>query len=274
MSTGTHWMIRQIRHLFEQNPIIQRTFEYPSNYTMRQLLWGTVVAAWMLGAVGGVLILHGYYSLVNFLWLVTWGTTVLSPVVMAGVAAQFMVREIQTGEFELLYLTTMADDKLIWGYIISTMYRMRWLIAVMVAIMPLLVICTFYVLIWLNAIVTNISPYIQSNPPSQTEILLPTLAFMLLVIGMWEAAVLGTATGISFALRYRRRGMAIIVSIAAASFVMFLLTSAVWFALLIPQAAQISMTICAPVIFVVFFVLIWEYMMRWSRLSVRMPSME
>lgn len=267
-------MIQPIRDLFEHNPIIRRTIQHPAKYTMRQLAWGTVVVSWLLGIMGGLLIQQGYYSLVSFLWMVTWGTMILSPVVIAGAAAQFMVTEIQTGQFELLYLTAMADDRLILGYIISMVYRMRLLVAVMVAIMPLLVISTFYVLIWLNVRVTNISPYIQADPPSRGEILLPTLAFMLLVMGMWETAGLGAATGISFALRYRQRGIAIIMSVAACTLAMFMITGAVWLALLIPQAAQVSMTICGPVIFVAFFIMIWEYVMRLSRFSVRMPSEE
>lgn len=267
-------MIRQIQDLFEQNPIIQRTIAQPATYTMRQLLWGIVPVSWSLAALGTVAILEGYYSLVSFLWFVTWGMLVFSPVVIAGATAQLMVAEIQTGQFELLYLTTMADDKLVWGYIISMLYRMRLLVALKVAIMPLLVICTFYILIWLNVVVTNISPFVRAVPPSRSEILLPTLTFMVLTTGMWEANGLGAATGIRFALRYRQRGMAIIASIAASTFAMFLLTSAVWFALLLPQAAQVSITICAPVIFVVFFLLIWDYMLRWARVSVRMPSEE
>ncbi|MCI0712888.1 MAG: hypothetical protein L0154_22215 [Chloroflexi bacterium] len=267
-------MIRQIQKLFEQNPIIQHTIHHPAKYTMRQLLWGIVPVSWSLAALGTVAILEGYYSLVSFLWFVTWGVMVFSPVVIAGATAQWMVTEIQTGQFELLYLTTMADDKFIWGYVISMLYRMRLLIAVMVAIMPLLVISTFYILIRLNVVVTNISPFIQATPPSRLEILLPTSVFMILTIGMWGASGLGAAAGVSYALRYRQRSMAIMVSIISTTVAMLLLTSAVWFALLLPQAAQVSITICSPVIFVVFFVLIWDYMLRRARLSVRMPSEE
>lgn len=267
-------MFEQIQQIITQNPVLRQKLSAYKARQMRFVIYGTGLLAMLLLGLGVLLLLTGAYRLLMMGWVMAWIVVLGVPVMVAVIATQSTALDLQTGHYQLLYMTTLSDDNLIIGYLASVLYRARYLIGLAVGFVPLLDVGTFYMLIWMNAKVRSVSAYVTPVPPSQVAILLPAVVFSVVALVVSGTSVLTGLIGISFALHYRQLWHAIGLTIMAASVSVLTVTGAVWVALLVPQASQLVISICSPLVFIAFYGIIWEYMLNWTRKAVRTPSDE
>ena len=138
---------------FAHNPMIAHLQRRAATdrLSIGRLLW------WVFG--GGLLLLVGsvwavqnsYFRLMDGAWLLAWAVSFGVPMATAGTAALLTVRDIQSGPFDLLYMSQLSDEAIVGGYVALSLYRVRPLIALVMAILPLHVVAAFYTLIETNA---------------------------------------------------------------------------------------------------------------------------
>jgi len=101
-----------------------------------------------------------------------WLFHVVMPLIMASAAAAFTRRTMQAGDFALLHMTPISNDTLVRAFVFTALYRMRYVLALMVALMPFLVVETFLLFITIE---TAVLYYYSTNTPNYWEIVTPTL---------------------------------------------------------------------------------------------------
>lgn len=256
---------------FDDNPLIKRLGVREPRLSARRafvIAFGIGVSGLVLGIAG---VQASYWRALEAGWWGLWAMVVSVPLLVALVAVLHTQRDMQRGAYQLLYLSTLPDERLVRGYVAAVLYQARLPIAVMVGVMPLHVVTAFFMLVRINAQVANVSPYITPAPPSRFEILLPTLAFMLLSIMLWSLNGLAALIGVYSALT--RQGLlaasfqAIFLVVLATAW----LTAPVWVSLLVPQIIQLTVTLCAPAAYVGGFTIIWEAASLQASQAIRRP---
>lgn len=203
--------------------------------------WPSLRVALWLGLVLGVLSLAlGTWAVLNAprtgLWLafvttVAWGVTFISPLVSAAVAVRLTARDARAREVEPLP-ASISNRALVWGYVAATLHRLRFLLALIVGLMPVLATGTFYTALWVLGTTYATPSSVCSSPDRPCTILFPDwqaqvlwagLSAPMSVVSLWGANLLGAASGVGLALWWRRTVPAILVALLATVLLMLLL---------------------------------------------------
>jgi hypothetical protein len=141
--------------------------------------------------------------------------TLVAPPVVAVFAAVLTARDARTGGHELMRLTPLSKAAIVRGYAFAVLFRLRVLLALVVALMPALVVEALYMTALGRAIFFNIACNLMH--PELCHIMpwsLPPEAGRIfsLVLGTWGLILLAAALGVWLALRWRRTTAAAIVA--------------------------------------------------------------
>lgn len=204
------------------NPLLARLTRKKTWLSARGALW----LALGLGLLGLALSTRSllqlrstsFNPLTVALLVAAWALTILSPPVVAIIAATLTSREIESGAHDMLSLTPVSETAQVWGYILAAFYRARLWLALAVGLMPTLVIGMMNISLVAEAILYNILFYYpegfygESSHSLDPNVLPFALLSLAIVLGSWGVNWLAAALGVGLALRWRRR---IIASIFA-----------------------------------------------------------
>jgi hypothetical protein len=198
------------------NPLIRQTLRRETRLSLRAALWiafgiglaGLAISTWQtLRATTD--------DLSNLDWillLVGWPFVAFTPFAVSFAAALNTRRAIVPERFELVHLTPLPNESIVWALIFEALYGLRYALIAVVGIMPVLVIKTFHVLILFDLHMQNrFRPYYSGTyvPPAQANITTATLIALGLIVGAWGLTLLGAAVGIRSAILGRRTEIAI-----------------------------------------------------------------
>jgi len=145
-----------------------------------------------------------------------WLLHLAMPLITASAAAAFTRHAIQTGDFELLLMTPISNEALVQALVFTALFRMRYGLALMIAFMPLLVVEMFFLFIAIETMVYYYGP----GAPTYWGIVTPTLAVLVILVGLWGMTVLGAAVGVQTALARRHVATAALVAPASLFMIM------------------------------------------------------
>ncbi len=148
--------------------------------------------------------------------------TILTPPIVAGVAVVLTSRDLHSGTYELMHVTTLSETTLVQGYVFAALHRVRFLLALVVGLMPALAVGMVQVGIAVAVIFYSImvhpdpgyqyGPYGTSPGLDPAHITGPALACMAIVVGLWGLNWQAAALGVGLSLRWRGSIMAIIAA--------------------------------------------------------------
>lgn len=150
--------------------------------------------------------------------IIAWPVALLTPFASVYVAAHLTARDVHRGQLELVRLTNIPINRLIGGYLLAALIRLRVLLALLVGFIPVLVTSLY------NMWVTKTSLWIiRSGTLFRVDFaswMIPDVNRPLLILALTGAVVgwLGlvgwaAALGVGLALRWRK----VITPVAAAS---------------------------------------------------------
>lgn len=182
----------------------------------RQHRWPSLRLTFWLGFALGLLsltismwaLLHLRENLLNFLLLGAWGVMLISPMLIAPMAAFMTGRDLKGDKYELLYITSLSDEKLVQGYILAALYRLRGLIVAGVGLMPALVISMVYVGLRYEAVFATQNGFYRSFQeetavPNPAEITWLALVFMAVSFFIVSLNFPAAGLGVALALRWK-----------------------------------------------------------------------
>jgi len=139
------------------------------------------------------------------------------PPFLAYTAVLIAVTELRGRPFELLYLTTMSDARLVEGYIVSTLHRNRRLLFLVIGSTPLAIFWLTYISTYEDYVrcLFNTSQVCQVSP-SFISMLSALAAFILIGISVIGICLLSTTLGVLFAAWWRNKFFASITAIMLA----------------------------------------------------------
>jgi hypothetical protein len=193
------------------NPLIVRLLRRPAFLTLRESLWLSFGLGLLALAYGTYAVLHATSDSMplfdTMLFITGWLLTGLAPLITASAGVLITAREIRPDPYDLLRLTPLPGATLVRAYVFTTLYRLRYLYVALVALMPVLVVRVFFLLIVLYKTMQDIytGAYWYGNtyeiqPPAWYQIVLPTLAVLGVIIGLWGMNLLAAAWGVRAAL--------------------------------------------------------------------------
>jgi hypothetical protein len=153
---------------------------------------------------------HHWPSAALFLMLmIAWPVALLTPFASAYVAARLTARDMRSGQLELVRLTNLPINKLIGGYLIAALIRLRMLLALLIGFIPVLVTSLY------NIWVTRTSLWIiHSGTLYRVDFaswMIPDVNRLLLILALtgilvgWLGVVgLVTALGVGLVLHWRK----------------------------------------------------------------------
>jgi hypothetical protein len=201
------------------NPLIRRTLRQKTPLTLRRSLWiafgiglaGLAISVWQL--------LHATSdNISNLDWILmvfVWPFLVVTPFAFSLTAALQTRRAMVAERFELVQLTALSNETIVWALMFDALYGLRYALIGVVGLMPLLVIKTFHLLIVFDLQRQNRFSYYyvgDYTPPTTSEIVVPTLLTLGLIIGVWGLTLLGVAIGVRSAVQRRHTETAIAVA--------------------------------------------------------------
>ena len=212
------------------NPLIRQTLRRKT----RVSLW----IAFGIGVVGLVIstwqILNATFddltSLDAIVLVVGWPFLAFTPFATSFSAVLHTRRAIVPERFELIHLTTLTNEAIVWALIFDALYALRYALIAVVGLMPVLVIKTFHMLLvfdfWFKE-QSSYYTYDEITPPTTEGLVIPTLFALGLIVAAWGLTLLGAAFGVRSAM-FRRRTE---VAVSAAPFALLLLVSGQWLCL-------------------------------------------
>ncbi|MBN1565931.1 MAG: hypothetical protein JXA10_18970 [Anaerolineae bacterium] len=202
------------------NPLIRLTLQRETRLSLRSALW----LAFGIGLAGLALstwqIMHTTTdNLADLEWILVvfgWVFVVATPFGVAFSAALNTRRAIVPERFELVQITTLCNEDVVWALIFEALHGLRYALIGLVGIMPLLVIKVFH---WRMVFELQYQNRFRGYyggqnyaAPSASEIIMPTLLALGLLLAVWGLTLLGAAVGVRSALLSRRTEMAIAVA--------------------------------------------------------------
>ena len=190
-------LLRQLPHDLENDPIVERLTrrQGPSWQRVRWL----AVAVGVANLASEALIIA--LSPSPLLWAhlaINQAVIVVGPVVLALMAASLTAAAVAREPFDLVLLTPVTEERLVWGYYLAALYRMRPLIAVLLGLTASQAV--WWVLASLGA-TSLVIPQFAGSLIVLAPAILPTLLWPIGGCGMLFVAV---AAGVRTALRWRR----------------------------------------------------------------------
>jgi hypothetical protein len=191
------------------NPIWQRLTRERSRVSLRGAIRIGIVL-WLSSLGTGLysfLANRGRWTPVNTLLLdVAWTITLLSPLAITAAAAILTARDGRSQLGQLARISLLPDSTLMQGYLFSTLYRSRLLLATFIGLSPILVIGMMqlhiryrFATICYPGSSCNVSAVM--TPP---HVVGPLVSFACVIIGVMGLNWLGALLGVGLALLVRR----------------------------------------------------------------------
>lgn len=197
------------------NPLLTRLTARPSRLSARACFWlafGLGVST-LLVSVQLFLADHNpnFRTLIYVLPVLFAALAAAVPPVVALVAGSTTARNVADGSYELLTATTLSDAAIVQGYVFAALYRVRWLLALVVSFAPPLVVgmldSALHVAIYLCRVdhfyhTGDYSPQMDYSVCSMPSVDV-SFTWLLIALGLWGLNLLAAALGVGLALRLR-----------------------------------------------------------------------
>lgn len=193
------------------NPLIARELRRTGQLSLRECLW----LAFGSGLLGlairtlRTLTAASDVTLSDGLILVTiWVFEIIMPYIVAIQSAAWTYRTVRLERFELVWIMPLSNLAVVWALMFTALYRLRYALVAVIALMPYLVIEMFRLFVMWGAFLIHY----QYDPPSRSDIITPTLYSLVIVCGLWGMNVLAAAVGVQAAMYRRHTSIAILVA--------------------------------------------------------------
>jgi hypothetical protein len=196
----------------DANPLIVHLKRQPSRLTLRRTLWlGFGLGLLSLGISAAAVLTAqrdqlGFFA--GLVFLVGWLVTLLTPFLTASAAAVLTQRALRPERFDLIRMTPLPNETLVWAQVFTALYRMRLVYLVLVTLMPVLVVGVFFLFLS----VSSVFYYYDPVAPSYWEVVGPTLFALALILELWGMNLLGAAVGVRMGLLRRSTSLSIIAA--------------------------------------------------------------
>lgn len=199
------------------NPHVARLTRGARPPSLRVTLWlafglGLVILAISLWAVTRV---PRTFALLNALRGLGWGLHLATPIVVAAVAALIAGRDASSEAYRLVRQTPLSERDIALGYVFAALFRLRLLLALVVAMMPAIVVGAFGG-VFTRFIFTRGSDGLacmggpcSTGMSALTYTLGWSLCLVATAVGLWGANLLGAAAGVAMGLRLRKPPLAV-----------------------------------------------------------------
>jgi hypothetical protein len=173
--------------------------------------------------------INGFYLSRLLAWPVGWALGMVSPVIVAAVAAIQTSRERRDEQHELLRLTPLADAQFVQGYAFGALYRVRLWLALIVGLAPAMI--GGIIVNGLTVVVQT--PLLDPRDNLLGNVIVPSIPIAAIIVGLVSANALAAALAVALALRMKNAMSATILASTAALFCA--LATMIAFALLGPN---------------------------------------
>jgi hypothetical protein len=198
----------------DTNPLMAQLKRQPSRLSLRALLW----LAFGLGILGlaaatGITVYASASDLSTAERIVTvsgWAFYLAAPFITAAGAASGTRRAVRVDHYEVIWLTPLSNTTLVRAHVFAALYRARYMLGGLVALMPFLIVEVFHAQVALQAHLYFYAP----DPPTYWEGVVPALLALVVVMGLWGLVFLGAAIGVRMALLRRDPHMAVVAALA------------------------------------------------------------
>jgi len=131
----------------------------------------------------------------NFALFVTFS----SPLITAIAAAQLAARDASHNHYDLVRSSAIPAARMLWGYVLAALHRVRVLLGLLAAVLPLIAIGTLY-----RALQTKVFfTLLNGLTVWRRDVFAPTLLAVALTVGLWGINLLAAAWGVGVGLRSR-----------------------------------------------------------------------
>jgi hypothetical protein len=197
------------------NPLLTRLTARPSQLSARACFWLAFGLAGLTLLVSVQLFLAdhnpNFRTLIYVLPVLFVALAAAVPPVVALVAGSITARNVADGSYELLTATTLSDAAIVQGYVFAALYRVRWLLALALSLVPPLVVgmldSALHVAIYLCRVdhfyhTGDYSPQMDYSVCSMPSVDV-SFTWLLIALGLWGLNLLAAAMGVGLALRLR-----------------------------------------------------------------------
>lgn len=203
--------MKTIQKRIRSNPIIMRILRQPS---------GSTVVWWLIGIVSLITLIGSLFDKENRLinWLTFMGGLTLLINAMWGIqtAAAQTCLMTQSEPYQLLFLTTLSDMKLIEAHIFAAIYRLRLVLVFMLSMIPAVLIrLTDTAFNNYNSCIRYVT---ECNPPTTTVVFHWFLVYSVSILAVIGVLLFGIALATALALWWRNRHAASIGAMLIAGF--------------------------------------------------------
>jgi hypothetical protein len=227
-----NWIRRQWMPNFLANPLLVKEIRLPTRLNARKILKLGFGIGLVVSILSAVSLLFTYDTNLIILFTLIYGVIVISVApFIAYTAAILTVNNMRAEQFDLLYLTTIRDARLIEGYILSACYRCRGFFAVLIGIAPFVITWATYLSVYSGYIRCLQYDIIPASCELPSPMLLPValISFIVLSISLIGVYIFSASLGVFFAVLAKSRLLsgiaAVIVSLIAICSVIVILMS-------------------------------------------------
>jgi hypothetical protein len=208
----------------DTNPVIRRLKRQETRLSLRAGLWLAfglgIVGLWFgarlalrvntydIGTIDMIVLVFGWLAY----FALPFATTILAAVTTR--------RALVPARFETLHLTPLPNMTLLWSFVYMTLYRLRHVCLLLLALMPFFIVENFIFVIKISSFFSI--EYSNAGTPTYWGNVSPVLLALAFLLGLWNMNVLAAAVGVRTALKRRTLAVALF---AAPSLLLLLMLS-------------------------------------------------
>jgi hypothetical protein len=201
------------------NPLVQQVAQRGRWPSLRTVIWFAFGLGLAMTAILTIAIRHMPITGALVVWpsVFGWLVTLFAPPVIGMVSGVSTVRTVSSEAFELVRLTNLSAQEIIRGLVGRVFYRMRVLLGLIVAALPVIVLSTIYLALGISVVFYSIycpTPLMSGSAAYPCDYL-PTfgppaawLSLVVIALGLWGMAVLAAALGTALGLNIKKGGAA------------------------------------------------------------------
>lgn len=204
----------QIVDRWMSNPLFVREMRRAQKPTIRSAIRRGIVIGVIVAFLTLVFLVRGdergYLQAVLFLYALL---IISLPPFAAYTAAAVTSDDMTRQQFEMLHITALSNASLVEGYILSTLFRCRWLIGPIIGFAPFALVASIYVSNSFASCFPNnyLSPTCRIMP-SLDAVLLTVLSSILFVLTIAGVCLLSATIGVLLAAWWRNRPLSTFVA--------------------------------------------------------------
>ncbi|NDJ55145.1 MAG: hypothetical protein GYB68_18905 [Chloroflexi bacterium] len=145
---------------------------------------------------------------------------IITPLIVAGLAAAVTVTDLRVGAYELLRLTELSGTALVQGYTFAALYRMRVMVALAMGLLPAWIMRVLYARIIYRVVDARAVPWL--------DYLGPLLLMLVVAGGVLVINLLAAGLGVWFALIWRSALIAALLAVLAMVILLPLVLIVAW----------------------------------------------